>query len=85
MDQLPVRNRDRRDLVDERTGPRCGIGQLVGAQRVTVDAFAAQPPFRRDRFGSQSLVGEVLAANGCEKVVTFDKAAARLPGFDLLK
>jgi predicted nucleic-acid-binding protein len=33
---------------------------------------------------SDVLLGQVLLARGCEKVVTFDKAAARLPGFDLL-
>jgi predicted nucleic-acid-binding protein len=33
---------------------------------------------------SAALVGETLAAQGCEKVMTFDKAAARLPGFELL-
>ncbi len=34
---------------------------------------------------SDALVGEILAANGCNKVVTFDKAASRLPGFELLR
>jgi len=33
---------------------------------------------------SDVLVGELLVARGCEKVVTFDKAAAKLPGFELL-
>jgi predicted nucleic-acid-binding protein len=33
---------------------------------------------------SDALMGEALAARGCGKVVTFDKAAARLPGFELL-
>jgi predicted nucleic-acid-binding protein len=30
------------------------------------------------------LVGQILVARGCEKVVTFDKAAAKLPAFELL-
>jgi predicted nucleic-acid-binding protein len=30
------------------------------------------------------LLGQVLLARGCEKVMTFDKAAAKLPGFELL-
>jgi predicted nucleic-acid-binding protein len=34
---------------------------------------------------SDALVGEVLAANGCDKVVTFDKVASKLPGFELLR
>jgi predicted nucleic-acid-binding protein len=33
---------------------------------------------------SDALVGEILGAQGCEKVMTFDKAAAKLPGFQLL-
>lgn len=33
---------------------------------------------------SDVLVGQILAARGCEKVVTFDRAAAKLPGFELL-
>ncbi len=33
---------------------------------------------------SDVLLGQVLLARGCEKVVTFDKAAARLPTFELL-
>ncbi len=33
---------------------------------------------------SDALLGEVALARGCEKIVTFDKAAARLAGFDLL-
>jgi len=27
---------------------------------------------------------QALAARGCEKIVTFDKSAAKLPGFELL-
>ncbi|MGZ5598183.1 MAG: PIN domain-containing protein [Usitatibacter sp.] len=33
---------------------------------------------------SDALLGQVLRARGCEKIVTFDKAAARLPDFELL-
>ena len=33
---------------------------------------------------SDALIGEVAAAWGAAKTVTFDKAAARLPGFELL-
>ena len=33
---------------------------------------------------SDALVGQALVAHGCEKVVTFDKAAAKLPNFELL-
>jgi len=34
---------------------------------------------------SDALVGEILVGDGCETVVTFDKAAARLPRFELLR
>ena len=33
---------------------------------------------------SDALVGQALAARGCEKIITFDKSAAKLPGFELL-
>ena len=33
---------------------------------------------------SDALIGEIATAQGAEKVVTFDKAAARLPSFELL-
>ena len=33
---------------------------------------------------SDALIGEVAAACGAAKTATFDKAAARLPGFELL-
>ena len=33
---------------------------------------------------SDALIGEVAAARGAANTVTFDKAAARLPGFELL-
>jgi len=33
---------------------------------------------------SDALVGAIAAANGAARVATFDKAAAKLPGFELL-
>jgi predicted nucleic-acid-binding protein len=33
---------------------------------------------------SDALIGEVSRARGCERTVTFDKTAAKLPGFELL-
>lgn len=33
---------------------------------------------------SDALLGQVALARGCEKVVTFDKAASRVAGFQLL-
>jgi predicted nucleic-acid-binding protein len=34
---------------------------------------------------SDALIGEIAISAGSEKTVTFDKAAARLPGFELLR
>lgn len=34
---------------------------------------------------SDALIGRQVAARGGEKVVTFDRAASKLPGFELLK
>jgi predicted nucleic-acid-binding protein len=33
---------------------------------------------------SDALIGQIAIADGAEKTVTFDRAAARLPGFELL-
>jgi len=34
---------------------------------------------------SDALIGQIVAARGGEKTVTFDRAAAKLPGFELLQ
>jgi len=34
---------------------------------------------------SDALTGEIVAARGGEKTLTFDRAAAKLPGFELLQ
>lgn len=33
---------------------------------------------------SDALIGQIAAAHGCETTVTFDRAAAKLPGLELL-
>lgn len=33
---------------------------------------------------SDALIGQLAIAHGCEKTVTFDRTAAKLPGFELL-
>jgi predicted nucleic-acid-binding protein len=33
---------------------------------------------------SDALMGQAVSARGCDRIVTFDKSAARLPGFELL-
>jgi predicted nucleic-acid-binding protein len=39
---------------------------------------------RSDGEFTDALIGQLLAARGCERTVTFDKVLARLPGFELL-
>jgi predicted nucleic-acid-binding protein len=34
---------------------------------------------------SDALIGQIVAARGGQKTVTFDRAAAKLPGFELLQ
>jgi len=34
---------------------------------------------------SDALIGQIVAARGGEKTLTFDRAAAKLPGFELLQ
>ena len=34
---------------------------------------------------ADALIGELARANGADKTVTFDRAAAKLPGFELLQ
>lgn len=34
---------------------------------------------------SDALIGQIVAARGGDKTVTFDRAAGKLPGFELLK
>ena len=34
---------------------------------------------------SDALIGEIVASHEGEKTVTFDRAAAKLPGFELLQ
>jgi predicted nucleic acid-binding protein len=34
---------------------------------------------------SDALIGQIVTARGGEKTVTFDRAAAKLPGFELLQ
>ncbi len=33
---------------------------------------------------SEAIIGQVLAARGCDRAVTFDRTVAKLPGFELL-
>jgi predicted nucleic-acid-binding protein len=63
-------------------------GLLVSRQLVVEDAEFVWKALRTwDKSSadfSDALLGQVLRARGCEKVVTFDKAAAKLPDFELL-
>ncbi len=33
---------------------------------------------------SDALIGQIALAHGCEKTATFDRAAGKLPGFEIL-
>ncbi len=62
---------------------------LLGVKQLVVEQ--AEPAWRALRAArtagadfSDALIGQVVAAHGGKKTVTFDRAAARLPGFELL-
>ena len=65
------------------------IEGLLGSRQVVVEeadlVWKALRAWERSSADfSDALVGQTLVARGCEKVVTFDKAAAKLPHFELL-
>ena len=65
------------------------IEGLLGSRQVVVEeadlVWKALRAWERSAADfSDALVAQVLVAQGCEKVVTFDKAAAKLPNFELL-
>ena len=68
---------------------RAVIEGLLGSKQVVVDeadlvwkALRAWEKSSADF--SDALLGQALTARGCRRIVTFDKSAARLPGFELL-
>jgi predicted nucleic-acid-binding protein len=65
------------------------IEGLLGSRQLVVEEVevvwkALQTWDKSSADFSDALLGQVLRARGCEKVVTFDKAAAKLPDFELL-
>lgn len=64
-------------------------GLLASKQLVVEDADLVWKALRAwDASGadfSDALTGQIVAARGGEKTVTFDRAAAKLPGFELLQ
>ena len=68
---------------------RSVIEGLLGTRQIEVESAELVWKALRAWEGSQAdfsdaLIGEVCAASGAQKVMTFDKAAARLPHFELL-
>ena len=68
---------------------RAVIEGLLGTKQIVVEspelAWKALRAWRDSTADfSDALIGEVAAARGAAKVVTFDKAAAKLPMFELL-
>ena len=65
------------------------IETLLGSRQVVVEeselAWKAVRAWGKSTADfSDALLGQVFVARGCERAVTFDKSAARLPGFELL-
>jgi predicted nucleic-acid-binding protein len=74
----------------DRARIRQAIEGLLGAKQVAVEA----PDLVRKALRAwgesgadfaDALIGEIAAANSADKTVTFDRAAAKLPGFELLQ
>jgi predicted nucleic-acid-binding protein len=68
---------------------RAVLEGLLGSKQVVVEAAEIAWKALRAWQGSaadfsDALIGEIAAAHGAEEVVTFDKAAAKLPRFRLL-
>ena len=68
---------------------RSVIEALLGTRQIEVEsaelAWKALRAWEGSPAGfSDALIGEVCAARGVKKVMTFDKAAAKLPSFELL-
>lgn len=74
----------------DRARIRQAIEGLLAAKQVAVEA----PDLVRKALRAwgesgadfaDALIGEIAAANSADKTVTFDRAAAKLPGFELLQ
>lgn len=68
---------------------RAVIEGLLGSKQLVVESAEVAWRALRDWEGSSAdfsdaLLGRSAAAHGAEKVLTFDKAASRLAGFELL-
>ena len=73
----------------DRAAIRTVVEGLLAARQVVIeDAELVWKALRAwDHSGgefAEALISQILAARGCERTVTFDKVAARLPGFELL-
>jgi predicted nucleic-acid-binding protein len=73
----------------ERQAVRTVVEGLLGAREIVVEdaeiVWKALRAWERSQGDfSDALIAQILAARGCERTVTFDKIAARMPGFELL-
>jgi predicted nucleic-acid-binding protein len=73
----------------DRARIRAAIEGLLAAKQIAVEAPDSVRRALRawDASGADladALIGQVAAAHGAGKTVTFDRAAAKLPGFELL-
>jgi predicted nucleic-acid-binding protein len=73
----------------DRTTLRSVVEGLLAARQIVVEdsdlVWKALRAWERSAGDfAEALIGQILAARGCERTVTFDKVAAKLPGFELL-
>jgi predicted nucleic-acid-binding protein len=70
-------------------GVRAVVEGLLGSRQIVVEdsdlVWRAISKWQKSTADfSDVLIGEVCTARGCEKIVTFDKTAAKLEHFELL-
>jgi predicted nucleic-acid-binding protein len=73
----------------DRAAVRTVVEGLLAARQVVIEdadlVWKALRAWERSAGDfSEALISQILAARGCERTVTFDKVAAKLPGFELL-
>ena len=73
----------------DRAAVRTVVEGLLAARQVVIEdaelVWRALRAWERSAGDfAEALISQILAARGCERTVTFDKVAAKLPGFELL-
>ena len=73
----------------DRNGIRRTVENLLSTRQLAIEGAELVWKALRASEGasadfSDALIGQIAAANGCETTVTFDRAAGKLAGFELL-